>query len=210
MRWKKKTAGSLLFEIAIGISIMGVITGGVMSYFSISNKAIRGKITRDNIETVVMAISSFLANNHKLPKPARDCNGIADKGSGEAKFVPYVTLGITKKMASDGNNRPLYYVVEPELTEETEGIYDEETGNSFCRGIVSNLLNVTSFSKGTVAFVVDNLECNLSFSDANINVIPTENGMCISRDILLMKYLKGGPCAQIKYPTSAQRDMFGF
>lgn len=197
---KKKTIGTILVEIAIGISIMGVIAGLTMSYFSAQNKVNRHKVTIDNIETITMAITAFLAKNYRLPRPADDCNG--NEGNGRGKFVPYKAIGIPAKIAMDGNATPLIYVVEPDLTQDFNCIYFDSAmpyPQAFCDKHIIPTITIENAENIEVAFAIDIHNSGISFQKDKVYIRQREYTTWFSRDILLMKYLKSPPCNSIKY-----------
>lgn len=197
---KKKTIGIILVEVAIGISIMGIIAGLTMSYFSAQNRANYHKVTKDNIETVTMAIAAFLAKNHRLPKPADDYNG--NEGDGNGKFVPYKAIGIPAKMATDGNATPLIYAVEPSLTQDFNCIYFDSTApysQAFCEKRIVQKIIIENAENVEIAFAIDIHNNGTSFQKDNIYIRQREYTTWFSRDVLLMKYLKSPPCNSIKY-----------
>lgn len=198
---KKSTAGSILVEIAIGVSVMGVIAGLTMSHFSAQNKANYHKITKENIETVTMAVAAFLAKNYRLPKAASDYEG--KEGNGEGKFVPYKALEISAKSALDGNTNPLIYVPEPDLTQNFNCIHFDSnmpSSDAFCEKNIIPTIAVTDAEEAEIAFVVDIQNGGINFQKDKTYVKQCEYTTWISRDMLLMKYLKSIPCKRIRYP----------
>lgn len=62
--------GSLLLEIAIGISVIGLISGFFLTRGIAINRAAREQKTKNNIEVVTSALASYLATNKRLPRPS--------------------------------------------------------------------------------------------------------------------------------------------
>jgi hypothetical protein len=198
LKFGRPLRGSFLLEIAIAISIIGLISGFFITKTIITSKAVREQITRSNISIVSIALASFVANNSRLPRPSIDRNGHECEES-ETNYVgkiPFYTLGISAKNAMDGNGRPLVYIVEPFLTFNFSHIYDTNVDRCFCSGISSPKISVdkisTSFNS-IIAFVIDT-EDNLPAISEKIHVTVSKNTHWISRDMILMQYLKNSPC----------------
>jgi hypothetical protein len=73
--------GSFLLEIAIAVSIIGLVSGFFITKTITTGKIMREQITSSNIKTVVIALASFVANNNRLPAPSVDGNGYEYEGS---------------------------------------------------------------------------------------------------------------------------------
>ena len=71
--------GSILLEIAVGISILTIISGFIVRKSMAANKYIREQQTKSNINTVVISIASFVANNQRLPRPSAANDGIENE-----------------------------------------------------------------------------------------------------------------------------------
>lgn len=186
-----KNKGSILLEIAICISIMGVISGGLITYFSMYRKNNCIRITKENIETVTIALATYLAKNSRLPRASDDICGLEGQGSG--KFVPYKELKIPPKFAKDGDGNALLYIVEPDLTQNFDSIQGNgnNVGNSFYEKFVRRRISVKEAeSNADIAFVVDIQNRGIKFQNDRIIVNPSEYTMWVSRDMLLMKYLR--------------------
>jgi hypothetical protein len=101
------------------------------------------------------------------------------------------------KSAVDGNGKPLIYIVEAILTLASEGIYSTSALTScFCKGIPNpkiSLNGMENFENGIVAFVIDTDDNQPTLSE-EIRVKISKNTFWISRDMLLMRFLKNSPC----------------
>lgn len=197
---KKHIIGSILIEIAIGISVMGVIAGLTMSHFSSQRKLNRHKVTKDNIEATTMAIAAFLAKNNRLPKPANDYNG--NEGDENGKYVPYKALNIQPRMAMDGNGNNLIYVAERDLTQDFNCIYFDSNmpySQAFCEKQIIKTLVIENANDIEIAFAIDVPNGGISFQKDKAYIRQREYTTWISRDMLLMKYLKNPPCNRINY-----------
>ena len=191
----QKSKGSILLEVAIAVSIIGIISGGVISYFSTFNKIKAEKITQENIETVAIALASFVAQNYRLPKPSNNLNGEECDETG--CYVPYKTIGISSKTAKDGHGNPLIYAVEPMLTSKFDCIHENDiSAYGFCRKITSPTIVINQTNETQIAFVLDVKNGGISFQKSHINVTPKEHTLWLSKNMLLMKYLKTRPCEE--------------
>ncbi|MDR1335001.1 MAG: type II secretion system GspH family protein, partial [Holosporaceae bacterium] len=127
--------GSLLLEIAVVLSIIGLVGGFLVTKIITAHRALRAQMTRNNMETVVVAVASFLANNNRLPMPAADATGLEvdasnDNLSDYTGRVPYEVLGLTEKDVIDGMGRPLIYTVEPFLTQQFNALHKNDAENN--------------------------------------------------------------------------------
>ena len=190
--FSKSGKGSILLELAVGISVLAVLSGFIIRKTISAKKHMREQITKVNINTTVTAIAAFVANNNRLPRPSEDTNG--NEGAFGVKFgyVPYKILGISEKIAKDGDAKPLTYLVEPTLTSDFPRIYKNESDeNCFCKNIVAPAIKIFGYdSENVIAFVVDTKD----HSSSGNTITPSVHTVWISRDMLLMKYLKNSPC----------------
>ncbi|MDR1333815.1 MAG: type II secretion system GspH family protein [Holosporaceae bacterium] len=190
--------GSFLLEIAIAMSIIGIFSGFLITKIVLANKVMREQVAKNNIAVVSVALASFVAKNNRLPRPALDDSGLetAQLGTCMGK-VPYGTLEISVKNTVDGRGRSLIYIVEPQLTHDFDRIYDTTfLGRCFCEGIPDPKISVKQMSNSShelIAFVLDTDE-NLPDISEKITVTAAKNTYWISRDMLLMQYLKNSPC----------------
>ena len=218
---KNSSKGSMLLEIAIGIAVLAIISGFIIRKTMTTNKYMREQLTKSNIETVAMSVASFVANNKRLPRPSETNDGI-ESASPNVKFgyVPYKTLGISATIAKDGNLQSLIYIVEPALTANYSKIYGDDFDTQFfCSGIPAPKISVqgnwnrgnqinSSFenlNNDVIAFAIDT-KGHKNLIGENIILRPTAHTFWITRDMLLMKYLKNSPCA-IENP---QQDIGNF
>lgn len=204
---KNSKKGSILLEIAIGISILAVISGFFIRKSMVANKYMREQLTKSNIETVAMSLASFVANNKRLPRPSETNDGIeSDSPNVKFGYVPYKTLGIFETAAKDGKFQPLVYMVESDLTANYSRIY-EDTFDSrvFCSYIYSPKISVqgnlnrenfdsSNLNNNVIAFAIDTKDHKNSIGETII-LRPTAHTFWVTRDELLMKYLKNSPCA---------------
>ena len=186
------------------MSIFGLISGFFISKTITASRAMRFQITKNNISTVSLALASFVASNNRLPRPAQDNSGYesAESSSSLLNFVgriPYYTLGISAKTTLDGTGKPLVYIVEPVLTSNFPSIHGNAMDSCFCDGYTSSIYvdKIPTLKWNPVAFVIDTADNQPTISE-KINVVVSTNTHWISRDMLLMQYLKSGPCRKEK------------
>ncbi len=199
-KFGKQCNGSLLLEVAIGLSIFSIISGFFITKTMTVNRAMRVQKTKNNIEIVTSALAAYLASNNRLPRPSSNNSGLESTELCELGTVPYNTLGIPQKNSVDGNSRPLIYVVEINLTHTFSSIYESEvtiSGEYFCKPIADPKIKIASqsTSKDIVAFVIDTEDNKPIFSEGGIIIKPSANTFWILRNTLLIQYIKCGSCA---------------
>jgi type II secretory pathway pseudopilin PulG len=211
--------GSFLLEIAIAIAILGLIGSCFIQKSILINKSMRQKITRNNIATVSLALASFVANNNRLPRPSLNNNGVECQESESPLTnaigqVPFCTIGVAAKTALDGDGKPLIYIVEPALTGNFASIYNNSMVSCFCnadsaRNILINKMPALEWNP--IAFVLDTADNQPTVSDV-VRVTISANTHWVSRDMLLMMYLKSKPCRTPAIQESPQdsSDAFNF
>ena len=193
---KNSKKGSILLEIAVGISILAIVSGFIIRKSMAANKFMREQQTKSNINTVVISIASFVANNQRLPRPSETNDGIESNSPNlRYGYVPYKSLGISENTAKDGDKKPFVYMIEPELSKEHSTIYKTEfNSNIFCKNVC---IPTISFQKNinddVIAFAIDTKDHKNSIGE-KIILNPTSHTFWITRDMLLMKYLKNSPC----------------
>jgi hypothetical protein len=184
-------------EIAVGISILAIVSGFIVRKSMIANRYMREQKTKSNIDTIVISIASFVANNQRLPRPSATNDGIeSDSENLKFGYIPYKTLGISEPTARDGNQQPFVYMIEPQLSENFTKIYGNKFySNVFCRNIHSPKISIQGYSSDNViAFVIDTKN-HKNIIEEKIKLRPTAHTFWITRDMLLMKYLKNSPCS---------------
>lgn len=192
----RKEKGSILLEIAVGISVLAIVSGFIARRIITANKCVREQVTKSNIDTVIISIASFVANNRRLPRPAETNNGIeSDYSNIKFGYIPYKTLGISSTIAKDGNKKDFVYIVEPELTKNYAKIYgDEFDNNIFCKDInVPKIAIQESPCNDVIAFAIDTKD-HKNIIGETIVIHPTAHTVWIGRNMLLMKYLRNSPC----------------
>jgi type II secretory pathway pseudopilin PulG len=211
-------SGSLLLEVAVALSIIGIIAGFLVTKTLTANRALRAQMTHNNIETVVAAMASFLANNNRLPLPSVDASGLERNASTSnlsdyAGRVPFAVLGLSEKDTIDGKGRPLVYVVEPFLTQQFSDIYKNniEGGGTigrqdyFCNDVYDPKIiidqqtlpistTVATANVDIIAFALDTEDAKPAIVGNKFVIKKTANVKWITRDLLLVKYMKNCPC----------------
>lgn len=209
---KNSKKGSILLEIAVGISILAIISGFIIRKSMVTNKLMREQQTKSNINTVVIAIASFVANNQRLPRPSETNDGIESNSSNlRYGYVPYKSLGISETTAKDGNKKPLVYMIEPELSKKHSTIYKTEfNSNVFCKNVCTpTISSQQNINNDVIAFAIDTKDHKNTIGE-KIILNPTSHTFWITRDMLLMKYLKNSPC-MIEIPEqNTDQDLQGF
>lgn len=202
----KKSSGFLLLEMAIFLSVIGILSA-VLAKNSIAYAKFRNnKFLKENLETVKCALVDFLAANYRLPSPSNfDGNGIEGDEKNACGYIPYKALGIPYERTKDCNGKSLFYVVEPALTDrkisriqlEDEG-FEIATNDCFCKTyspaikITNQNSDVLVDDQSKVAFVITDTQ---PIKNSNyIHIKATQNTEWFTRGVLLTKYLKMKPC----------------
>jgi hypothetical protein len=174
----------------------------------------RLQITKNNIDVVALALAAFVAKKNRLPRPASDRNGDETKNTSlsESNYVgnvPFRSLGIQERFSLDGEGNPLIYIVESKLTLNFESIYERGLGKYFCSGVSPASITITGIddpAPDVIAFVLDTKD-NLPTISKIITVRISHNTFWVSRDMILMRYLKNCPCkTEIKQATTPDRN----
>lgn len=113
--------GFTLIEIAVGMVIIALILGGIISLYSRQSLVNQVRTTRVQLETIKQAIIGYALTQRRLPCPDTDGDGVQDtqpafgvncQNTGGANIyegaVPYVTLGLP---ANDAWGYPVRYVI---------------------------------------------------------------------------------------------------
>ncbi|MBE6447421.1 MAG: hypothetical protein E7015_02975 [Alphaproteobacteria bacterium] len=202
--------GSVLLEIAVAIAILAIVSGAMIRKNMIVNKAVKTQVTKSNIDIVVVALASFVANNKRLPRPASDMNGTEGQSGAISGYIPYKALGLSEKFAKDGYLQPLIYIAEPSLTENMRCIYDEDfLEDCFCKEVLNPSITVKdSTAIDIVAFAIDVKNHKNNVENCNkVLLVPTEHTVFFSRDIFLMKYLQHFSCFRERERSFSSRNV---
>lgn len=110
--------GFALLEVAMALSILGIIAYMGMPLLGKIQHWQQVRVTNTHQEKIIEALAGYVLANKRLPCPAASSNGEARAtctNDTKAGFVPYKTLGIDEKTAKDGNHHWITYVVQPNL-----------------------------------------------------------------------------------------------
>ncbi len=128
---QRQRRGFSLLEIAIALTIIGLLTAGAAQMLTTLTVRSQEQTTKQRIEEIEAALVRHFARECRLPCPAdatldaSDSNAGKEDGSGgvcgtdsEVSAVPWKTLGITRSKTFDGWNRRIRYrPASNELTE---------------------------------------------------------------------------------------------
>ncbi len=116
---KKNLPAFALLEIAIALSVLGVIAYMTMPLLNKMQQWQQVRVTNAHQEKILESLAGYVLANKRLPCPALTSNGEAQTTCNtdtKAGLVPYKTLGIDEKTAKDGNYHWITYVIQPSLT----------------------------------------------------------------------------------------------
>ena len=139
---RKNLPAFALLEVAIALSILGIVTYMGMPMLGKLQQWQQVKVTHAHQEKIVESLAGYVLINKRLPCPALSANGEAQTtcaNDTKSGFVPYKTLGIDEKTAKDGNHHWMTYVVEPSLAStrinwiQTEAELKVDPKNVFCK-----------------------------------------------------------------------------
>ncbi|GHT91121.1 hypothetical protein FACS1894122_02930 [Alphaproteobacteria bacterium] len=194
----------MLLEMAIVISIVGLISGFFVTRTRMANKIMKARITKENIEIVTESLAAYVATHCRLPRPTGDDgSGLERPDSSDLQNyvgkVPFKTLGIPEKQTLDGNAHPLQYIVEQYLTKPFEIMYNENPSEdirgSFCGKTETPKIEIdariVNDKKDIVAFVIDATDKLPSISSGTIYVKVSTNTKWMTRALFLARYFKG-------------------
>jgi len=111
---RKTIRAFALLEVAIALSVLGVIAYMSMPLISKLQNWQQTRVTTTHQEQIMEALSAYVLANKRLPCPAANIGGAAQIGL-NVGFVPYQTLGIAEKIAKDGNHHWMTYAVQTSL-----------------------------------------------------------------------------------------------
>ena len=111
---KKTVYAFALLEVAIALSVLGVIAYMGMPLISKLSNWQHTRTTTAHQEQIMEALGAYVLANNRLPCPAANSSGKAEPGT-SIGFVPYQTLGISEKTAKDGQHHWMTYAVQSSL-----------------------------------------------------------------------------------------------
>jgi prepilin-type N-terminal cleavage/methylation domain-containing protein len=118
MKTLVKSKGFTLVEMAIVLTIVGVLLAGGMSVLSSSTDSARYKETQNQLNEVKEALTSYYIQFGRLPCPDAGIDGIEESscatGNSLRGFLPHVTLGLGGN--GDAWGERIKYLVSPKFT----------------------------------------------------------------------------------------------
>ena len=206
IRMHNEKRGFLLMEAVIVITALSFFLSISMSRMRSYREHKRHEILCKNHDIIVNAIAAFLSKHNRLPKPS---SSISDGRESDAPsgVVPYYDLGISRLNALDGAGKPIYYTPNKDLVRQFKYINYEKENNDvmlddstyFCHKMSGNSIKLIFnkkeepvSSETTIAFTLSSIPPYEKGGFAYVDV--SINAFWITRDLLLMRYLKSSPC----------------
>ncbi len=134
---KKKQQGFSLLEVAIVLTILGIVGGLCLPLLRTQKNYSVFKQTQTNQDYILHAIAAYVGRHGRFSCPAElvkegrnegvaqvSCRGKKAKG-----YIPFKTLGISETYTKDGNKQPMIYAVESQLTQRLINLADEPGGS---------------------------------------------------------------------------------
>ncbi len=137
MQKKKKTAFSLV-ELSIVILIVSILVTGSLGISKTAIGNSKAKITKERMDTIYKALTSFVATNRRLPCPALltvakgtstygnetgtgtgTCTGLTPNVNTVYGMIPIKALGLEPNMGEDGFGTKFSYVVDQRFTKQS-------------------------------------------------------------------------------------------
>lgn len=173
----------------------------------------RHEVINRNHEIITCALAAFLSKNNRLPCPAGDAASGIEATYCLSGYVPYNVLGIHHSCAIDGYGKPIFYTPNPDLVVRFSHInYDtadatlvEDDNKCFCKNIEQSRLKLINksqpFQNATIAFTLSDVFPKINAG--MVTITANEKTYWITRDMLLIRYLKAAPCITLrKTPAS--------
>lgn len=135
---KRKLAAFALLELAIALAVLGIITSLSFPLLTSYCKQKSLQVTQKHQIQIAQALSAYVAANRRLPCPCDDPQSGIEKENCDVGLVPFKTIGLSEKIAKDGNHNWFTYLVHPGLTSNTlQGLSYSNTAiypksNHFC------------------------------------------------------------------------------
>ncbi|HEY1096881.1 MAG TPA: type II secretion system protein [Alphaproteobacteria bacterium] len=135
-------SGFTLLEMVVVVGIVATILGSYLAFYKPTQEARATNETKQKIERVLNAVSSFVLMNNRLPCAARPTDavisgnepaGLCGTGGVEAGIIPYTALGLSQEDAKDGFGYYMTYIVRRTATSAaTAATRADATGSVFC------------------------------------------------------------------------------
>ncbi len=134
-------AGFSLIEIAIVLTIMGLLSGMAVPALLKYRQYGQFEVTRQRQEMILKSLATHLLVTHQVPCPANPAAKQSEFGfarlmcTAPTKYlvgiVPFRTLGLPESMAKDGFGRYFTYAIDPEVRNESLGFNDTQYAHVF-------------------------------------------------------------------------------
>ncbi len=139
-----KQAGMTLAELAIALTVLGLIMGGALDLYNRAHGQREITATYENIDAITDALSVYAASAGRLPCPADPAADEKTLGHERAAcdantregILPFATLNIPRNIAMDGWGRYFTYAVSPVFARrngQDQGLADTGKVHGRCR-----------------------------------------------------------------------------
>lgn len=145
---KQRLSAFSLLEVALVLSILGVISAYAIPVLLQTRAAARWRETDAKIESVMYALASYAQVQQRLPNPA-DPAAIGDSAGDEQRgrttgILPYRTLGLQASDAKDGFHHWLSYSVSQSLTDEPQSTSIQSVPRNPITGLPLHVVDIQS------------------------------------------------------------------
>ncbi len=131
---KRRIPAFSLLEIALVLSILGVISAYAIPVLLQTRATARWRETDAKIESVIYALAAYAQTEQRLPNPtdpAATGDGAGDEQSGRTTGVlPYRTLGLQASDVKDGFHHWISYSITPDLTADIKSMPVQSTARN--------------------------------------------------------------------------------
>lgn len=134
----KGQEGFLLMELALVLSVLGIVLAGSMTFMHTTTKTEKVMRTKRQQEIVMQALIAHLGRTGYLPLPEKPLfhRGPSDTTNINAKtlfcgIVPFRALGLSQDEAKDGHGHWMTYSVDPRMTIQGQ-VSRESVGSLIC------------------------------------------------------------------------------
>jgi type II secretory pathway pseudopilin PulG len=103
-----------LLEVAIALSVLGIIAYMAMPLMGKLQNWRRTNVTTNHQQQIMEAVAGYVLFNKRLPYSSANINGEATSGV-SVGYVPFKTLGIAESVAKDGDHHWMTYAIQPNL-----------------------------------------------------------------------------------------------
>ena len=135
---KQRLPAFSLIEIALVLSILGVISAYAIPVLLQTRAAARWRETDAKIESVMYALAAYAQTEQRLPNPADPAatgDSAGDEQPGRTTgILPYRTLGLQASDVKDGFHHWISYSVSPDLTSDIKSMPVQNTARNTVAG----------------------------------------------------------------------------